>query len=43
MNHGKDYSALLFAIYALLFLNLIQQCSNGEKLDDIKHEIRWHK
>lgn len=38
-----DYSAILFAIWMLLFLNWMQQCSNGEKLDDIRREIQWHK
>lgn len=42
-KHSNDYSAILFAIWTLLFLCWMQQCSNGEKLDDIKREIIWHK
>lgn len=43
-DHNNDYYTSYFIlIIALLWLCLFQQCSNGDKLEDIRHEIRIKK
>ena len=40
-DHNNDYYIFYFIlIIALLWLCLFQQCINGNKLEDIRHEIR---
>ena len=43
-DHNNDYYIFYFILIStLLWLCLLQQCRNGETLDDIRHEIRIKK
>lgn len=40
-DHNNDYYIFYFIlIITLLWLCLFRQCINGDKLEDIRHEIR---